>query len=771
MTLTTLFNKNFMPILRWEIKRLLVWMILFPFLAFVFTLGVGYSIATVNYTGNVRIEDRVTTTAVVSDITAQVSYMQLVVIMLVLLVVSAFFAVYQYGSLYSKRKTDFFQALPVTRQTTYLTRTLAAALVIVLTYVAAGIGVLLLNTIIPARYYAYVNTGYCLRAIAVGLVASLAFYCIAQLCAVTSGKVWQYWTLLLGIGFYIPFGILAFLSLIPAFLPGMPQSAVNAGALCSPVFAVFLAASHLFRFRVLLCCSLLIGLAAYMAGAYLYARRSNECAEQTVSTGVVSTLATFGAALCTVTLPGLLLLKENMYLLYALLAVLAMVGVSVICTLIYHHKAFTKATGIQLCVLSVAVFGLIALLGTDAFGYREAVPDTQEVESVSVTLDYEDKAAVSSSFWLDPTDFETDGREAESYVFTDAESIQDMLNLQKRCIQKEKSDPIQSGSFSFRLDYKLKDGASLERVYHLNADTDYMYAVYAAKGCKLLQPFIKDVALKDVRFISFNQSAEEDNTYISKAEAGVCLVDPKTYYPAIVSDYMSLNETEMASAGDYNYGTGRNTVTFDMLIIKPDVDASTRAKLEKMLYTDMIALYYKYDPYSTSDTKADECPVLLETVSLPVQMEDGGKTVALLRKDKLLAHTLETAPAAADVQMMLVAPIYYDAVWNEIHFGEGDEDYLPLARAGDFLGMPVVLKDYEKTYAELFRVLQTDTEQGRSSVETVLSQVQDDADQVQLFEQNDKAGFAVFFKTKSGAYSKMYYVKTVAGYEGMPLAE
>lgn len=760
MTSTTLFNKNFMPIFRHEMKKMIISLITFPVLSIVYTLAVGYSVAQSSYYSTDTLQPEVNT---IRDITASVANAQLMGIVSLLAIASAFFAVLLYRSLYSRRQTDFFGALPVTRQTEYLAKTLSVALVILSTYVTAGIGLLLLKVVIPAKFHVSVEVGYCLRAMVVSLAASFAFYCIAQLCAVTAGKLWQYWTLLIGIGICFPSGIMVYLSAIPTFLPGTPKSAVNFGALCTPLFMVPLSTEHTFRFRVLILCGIFIAAAAYLLGAYLFSKRSNECAEHTVSSQVVSTLAVCGAALCVVDIPGILPLKRNMYLLYAAIAVLAMAAVSVICTLIYHRKVLTKATGIQLCVLSVVVFGTIALLGSDAFGYRDAVPDLQEVESVSVTPDYYDHAAVDLDYFDYSISYYNEMDTIDPYLFTDTESVSDMLALQKKCIQEELSSYTNTSGTSVKFSFKLKDGSVITRVYTM-PDNNYMSSVYATKGYKMQQPFIDGVTQQDVLYIYFNQAADEDANYVEDEDVRLCLLDPKTYYPAIVSDFMALNETEMAIINDYD--SGNNSISFDLLIIKPGTDAATRAKLEKMSCTELNTLYSKYE--GKNDEKS---PIIRESVMLPVKTVNSHQTMDLLSKDGLVADALQQAPAFKDVQLMMIAPIQYVEYWNEIQLGEMESNYISDSHADNLLGVPIVLKGYEDFYTDIFQIVRPADAQTQSDIEKTLAQVQDDADQAQLFEKNGKSGYVVIFKTKKGAYSKTYFVKEAYGYQAVSIEE
>lgn len=87
-------------------------------------------------------------------------------------------------------------------------------------------------------------------------------YCICLLCAVTAGKVWQYWTLLIGIGGCLPLGLISYAELFPAFLSGLNQQPVRIVALVSPIAYVPFGVQGVFDFRYLLLAALLVGASA-----------------------------------------------------------------------------------------------------------------------------------------------------------------------------------------------------------------------------------------------------------------------------------------------------------------------------------------------------------------------------------------------------------------------------------------------------------------------------------------------------------------------------
>mgnify|MGYP006917311745 CR=1 FL=1 len=165
--------------------------------------------------------------------------------------------------------------------------------------------------------------------------------------------MWQYWTLLIGIGGCLPLGLISYAELFPAFLSGLNQQPVRI-VHWSALSRMCLGYRECLIFAI--CCWRLFwwGQVSFFAGLFFYRRRSGECAEQTLSTPVVYVLATTGAALSLVCLPMLLTLQANQYGVYALLCGAGVGVMTLVCTLVYTHKV-VNPTAAVLCSTLVVV--------------------------------------------------------------------------------------------------------------------------------------------------------------------------------------------------------------------------------------------------------------------------------------------------------------------------------------------------------------------------------------------------------------------------------
>lgn len=364
-----------------EGRRMSVWLALFPFLGFLYALCHGLLQALMN-------QD--TDTVAAQDQTVRIFGSIALFLSAATIMAGAFFAISAFRFLYSRRQSDFYLSLPVTRRTFYFVKWVIGELVLLLAFCGAGIGCWLVPQLIPRKWHVQLDAGYGLRLLAVAFAAAAAFYCICLLCAVTAGKVWQYWTLLIGIGGCLPLGLISYAELFPAFLSGLNQQPVRIVALVSPIAYVPFGVQGVFDFRYLLLAALLVGVVSFFAGLFFYRRRSGECAEQTLSTPVVYVLATTGAALSLVCLPMLLTLQANQYGVYALLCGAGVGVMTLVCTLVYTHKVVNPTAAVLCSTLVVVTVGTVCLLGVQGSDYRNKVPAAEDVAQVTVQPMVED---------------------------------------------------------------------------------------------------------------------------------------------------------------------------------------------------------------------------------------------------------------------------------------------------------------------------------------------------------------------------------------------
>lgn len=490
-----------------EGRRMSVWLALFPFLGFLYALCHGLLQALMN-------QD--TDTVAAQDQTVRIFGSIALFLSAATIMAGAFFAISAFRFLYSRRQSDFYLSLPVTRRTFYFVKWVIGELVLLLAFCGAGIGCWLVPQLIPRKWHVQLDAGYGLRLLTVAFAAA-AFYCICLLCAVTAGKVWQYWTLLIGIGGCLPLGLISYAELFPAFLSGLNQQPVRIVALVSPIAYVPFGVQGVFDFHYLLLAALLVGAVSFFAGLFFYRRRSGECAEQTLSTPVVYVLATTGAALSLVCLPMLLTLQANQYGVYALLCGAGVGVMTLVCTLVYTHKVVNPTAAVLCSTLVVVTVGTVCLLGVQGSDYRNKVPAAEDVAQVTVQPMVQDPLVDLPDYMLEPgthsvsTDT-TESQELESsYTFTDPASVAAIVQLHRDCITAAETEVLGGSGFKSSFRYKLKNGKVLTRIYTAYGDKG-ANVIRSTKEYKQQQPFVKNSAKENLLLVSLI-STERDDLY------------------------------------------------------------------------------------------------------------------------------------------------------------------------------------------------------------------------------------------------------------------
>lgn len=758
MTSTRSSKRVLLSALQREVRRMSVWLALFPFLGFLYALFHGFLQALMN---------REIGAAAVQDQTVRIFGSMALLLSAATAMAGAFFAMSAFRFLYSRRQSDFYLSLPVTRRTSYFVKWVIGELVLLLAFCGVGIGIWLLPRLIPRKWHIQLNAGYGLRLLAVAFAAAAAFYCICLLCAVTAGKVWQYWTLLIGIGGCLPLGLVSYAELFPTFLSGLNQQPVRIVALASPISYVLFGIQGAFRFRYLLVASLAVAAVSFFAGLFFYRRRSGECAEQTVSTQAVYVLATTGAALSLVCLPMLLSLKANQYGVYALLCGAGVGVMTLVCTLVYARKAITPTAAVLCSTLVVVTVCTVCLLGVQGSDYRNKVPAAEDVVQVTVQPMVEDPLVDLPDSVLEPASYLAYTETAElqemesSYTFTDPASVAAIVQLHRDCITAAETEVLGSSGFKSSFQYKLKNGKTLTRIYTAYGD-DGANTIRSTKEYKLQQPFVENSAKENLLLVSFN-STDRGNLYWNQNlenDRGEVQVDQTAYYAAIRADFMDLTRTDWTYMNMQD--ASWSTVSFTIYQVRPGTDSKTRRQLQKMDPETLRTYYNRF--YSTHTDSDPPCPVVRSVVCLPNQSAGAYRTLKLLEKDGFVYGAQATLPSADQVETMLVSPIYTVSAASDEENGcllgnpDSDNSYY-LFRPESLLGGQVVRKDFASLYTEPFRTV-TDPK----AIARTLAGVQPGANQTARL-QKAKQGYAVSFITKDGKATKMYFVPTAYGYE------
>lgn len=733
MTSTTLSNNNFLPAFRFELKRIWFCFIVFPVLSLIGLAAVfGMTVSDSYYAVSGA-------TAEVIDITRKIAYNGGYFMIILMAVGCSIIISNIYSSFYSKRKTDFFQSLPVTRSTQYIAKSLALLSVTAASYAVAVIGVLALKPFIPAKINVSVNTVLVLKYMVVAFVSSVAIICVAQFCAVTAGKRWQYWLLLLGVAVCLPIAAVQILSIPGYLLVGAPFEASNLGGIISPALLYILALGGVFRLRWIILFGIIISAVSFLFGWRLLANRKSECAEQSVSSQSVVCLSVFGAMGCAASLAFLLPLKQKQYIVIAVCAAAAAVVAAVICSLIYNRKEIRKPLVGTAVVTAVIIFSVIAICGSGGFGYTDKLPQADKITSVKVSLGSQEGAVFKGDTPFSVSDIDFTGNDYyESYDFEDEASFSKLVNFQKECIKKAKNSSPNSVYNQINFLYKLNDGTEFERIYKMPESATY--ALNAVTEIKEKKDFIK-AGINNVCAVSY-----QGDVY-SASDSGDVFLDIDRYYPALVSDYMSMTKADFQQSD--NDFTGISTLDFTVYYITQYASDEQKKAFSEMTAQQLQDYYLEY----LADK--DKPPLNAESVVLPITVS---KVPALMRSDGYLIDSKSYNDIKTDdIEKMFVASVMYDENQQLYNIG-----YNFSSEALYIFGCDIVKKGFGTDEYELFNDV-TD----KDIISKTFSLVRDNVDQYTLFKQNNRSGYAVVFGMKDGSYSKVYYVPEVPGYQGL----
>lgn len=735
MTSTILSNNNFMPAFRFELKRIWFCFIVFPVLSVIGLVSVfGLTVS-----NNYYVYSGTAVQAI--DITKNIAYSGGYFMIILMAIGCAIIISNIYSSFYSKRKTDFFQSLPVKRSVQYMAKSLALIAVTAASYFVAVIGVLALKPFIPAKMNLGINTVLVLKYMVVAFVSSVAIICVAQFCAVTAGKRWQYWLLLIGVTVCLPIAAVELLSIPGHLLVGASFKISNLAGIISPAFLYLLALGGVFRLRWVILFGIIISVVSFLFGWRLLAKRKSECAEQSVSSQSTVCLAVFGAMGCAASLVFALPLKQKQYIVIAVCATAAAVIAAVICSLIYNRIVVKKPIVGTAVVTSVIIFASIVVFGSGCFGYTDYIPETDEISTVKVGLGSQENAVFKGDTPFSVADVNFDEKYYEHYELKSAKSFEQIIGFQKECIKKAENSSPNNIYSQIHFVYELKDGRKFERIY--KAPASATYSLNAVTEIKENKEFVK-AGRDKIAAICY-----QDGSYASTDYSNLISLDLDRYYPALISDYMSMTQADFQQ-GD-NDMTGISTLNFSVYYATEYASEEQIKEFSKMTVQQLDKYYQNY-----TDTD-EKLPLKVDSVTLPITM---AKVPALMKTDGYLVDSKKYSDIKTDdIKQMLVANVEYNESHQFYSFGPSQNYEFEMLY---IFGCDVVKKGFTGNDYDMF-----DDVSDKDIISKTFSLVRDNVDQYTLFKQNNRSGYAVIFCMKDGSFSKVYYVPEVPGYQGL----
>lgn len=466
MTLTILSKNKFRETLSWNFKNYKALWIM-PIVSLI-----GFiSIVSYNFYLSFPLSTQVD---LLRDMTQEVVTTQM--LFAVLLATILFFLTGKmYNYLFSKQKTDFFHALPISRNVLLLSRYVASLISAGCYYFGSCL------YLIAARPFAHKNhLDYSLKGI---LLSSLFFFLVTvvlmtlyTLAAVSSGKSFHYLIFGLGMTAVAFFGVNSIINLPSTFLAGYTYKFRFLDSILSmdnvTNFYRNISADNL---KVYVCLLLLIAV-FLLISLKIYEKRNSEIAQQTVSSRLPIVLTALGVQVITFSAMSSILyglLNKNFFLCFALSAVTAIIATIILELVITKCKSF-KPMVIQLAVFCCAMGALMGITCGGAFGYEKNIPSTDQIESIDYTL----TSQYSGTIWGLPGIWFDGMRNHVSLTFHDEDTFEKVTDFHKKAVElfndhTMKCDNYQAASIT----YHLKDGTSITRkypiIYYRDGDENY----------------------------------------------------------------------------------------------------------------------------------------------------------------------------------------------------------------------------------------------------------------------------------------------------------
>ena len=434
----------------------------------------------------------------VRDITFEFSSYLAITLAVISFVIALIVVYTLYRELFSRRASDFLLAMPVKREAFFNANALFGVVIIVLSYVipfAASVFLIKSDVIYPAKLFTF-DVGVCAKLLLISFLASIAVLALFVVCAAISGRKWHYFVLsyfTVSSALGLSTGLTNYLDTIWGFMIEYDYSFV-----VSPVAAVTVSVDDKLNNMPAIIVALLALMAImYTAGLIAFKRRKAEVAETTISGKIlpftIITIFLLEDAFTT------LVLFNKLYI-NIIIAIVAMVLFTLIITALFYRKPFNKLTLTSLAA-SIAITAIVVCcveFAPKATGYVDYVPETSEVESVTVKtngnyVNMQSLGLFSDLFfgyYYDGLGMYNENEQAFNLSTEDAKSA--VSALHKKMASEEAQDRFYDDeTYEYdavnviNLEYKLKNGKTVVRNYTINASIarDEFAAVLKTDEC------------------------------------------------------------------------------------------------------------------------------------------------------------------------------------------------------------------------------------------------------------------------------------------------
>lgn len=417
-----------------------------------------------------------------SDITSEFSVSASLIINVLGVINLLFLSLKMFREIYSRRASDFFYSMPVTRKEYYIGNVLFGIINILFLFISVIAASLIFGKL-PIVFdveHNILDVKIFLKYMIIAVAEIFLIFAVFIVSAVLSGRRWQVVAasvlssislsvIMIGVGMQLNtiygYNIENNGSAVDIFL-----AILNKGEYVSPAISV------IFRFAT--------AAALLAVGYFVFKNRKAEVAEQSLSGKIVPALLLF---IIDVAVFITAFSAFNSLALYfkILISVVFCVIITVIFCAVFNKKAFTKNTDIvcvAACVVSIAFAVGVETL-PKAVGYIDYMPSAEEIQSVEFTENADNYAYINNSYYfsylyylfnggIDYSEDEPDTVKIESQEGIDCVLKIHQKALSDEVVKKYKSynDPNEEfytddNFFSYKLTYHLENGKDVTRYY------------------------------------------------------------------------------------------------------------------------------------------------------------------------------------------------------------------------------------------------------------------------------------------------------------------
>lgn len=466
----------------------------------------------------------------VSDVTVEFSVSAGLIANVIGVIYLLFLSLKMFREIYSRRASDFFYSMPVTRKEYYTGNVFFGIINILFMFISIT-AVSLIFGKLPIAFdveHNIIEIKLFLQYMAIAFSGLFLTVAVFMVSAVLCGRRWQ----------AIAASVLSSVSLSAVMMGvGMQMNSIygynvqNNGSAVDTFLAVLnkgesvsLAVIVIFKFAAA---------AVLLAVGYLvFKNRKAEVAEQSLSGKIVPALLLFVIDVG-VFMTAFSAFYKPLYF-KIIIGVVCCIIVTVIFCAVFNKKAFTKNTDIACvaaCVVSIAFAVGVETL-PKAVGYIDYIPSAEEIQSVEFTENADNYSYVDSSSYTTFFDYLFEGGinydeyEEDVFKIESQEGIDCVLRLHQKAIDDEiikkyeaYNDPdentyIEDTWFSYKLTYHLKNGKDVTRYYSVFCkDMMEEYADFVRTDEVIEQSFPLNLNKDSILFARVEEPYEDTEVY------------------------------------------------------------------------------------------------------------------------------------------------------------------------------------------------------------------------------------------------------------------